>query len=135
MYPTCSKPVHACICLARCEASEESVLPELVELLNDEENRVRVCALESVVDQLSLWSEQCRRTQVLPLLRGFCETAGKSDDWTLVKGPAKLLGRLCYELKGRKDCTSMSTIRITDKASDPDRVDSLPIYNVQNALG
>ena len=76
------------------------MLPELVELLNDEENRVRVSALEAVVELLSLWSQQCRQTQVLPLLRGLCETAGKSDNWTLVKGLAKYLGRFCYEMKG-----------------------------------
>ncbi len=87
------------------------MLPELVELLNDEENRVRVSALEALVDLLSLWSEQCRMAQVLPLFRGLCETAGKSDDWTLVKGPTRLLGRLCYEMKGALEGTIIDLLQ------------------------
>lgn len=74
-----------------------------MELLNDEETHVRVCALAALTDLLTLWSEQCLKTQVIPLVQGFCETANKSDDCVLLEGVAKLLGRLCYEMKGTSD--------------------------------
>lgn len=76
------------------------MLPELVELLNDEETQVRVCALEALTDLLTLWSQQCQRTQVVPLVQGFCEAASKSDNWILLIGVARLLGKICYSLKG-----------------------------------
>lgn len=84
----------------RSQISEETILPELVELLNDEEAEVRVSALESLTALLPLWTETCLGKQVLPLVKGFYDSAGKSKDWALLEGVARLLGRLCYGLKG-----------------------------------
>ncbi len=84
----------------RREISESSIFPEIVELLNDEENRVRVSSLEALSDLLSLWSEGCLRAQVVPLVKKFCDSAAKADDPLLIDSLAKLLGKLCYEMKG-----------------------------------
>ena len=84
----------------RPQISEESILPELVELLNDEEAVVRVSALESLTALLPLWTQTCLSKQVLPLVKGFYDTVGKSKDWTLLEGVARLLGRLCHGLRG-----------------------------------
>ena len=81
--------------------AEGSILPELVELLNDEENFVRVTALQVLTDLLTLWSEQCQKSLVIPLVQGFCKAANKSRDWQQLEGVSQLLGRICYEMKGR----------------------------------
>ena len=93
--------MYVCMYVCRRELSEECLLPELVELLNDEENRVRVCALESLAELTSSWSEQCLKTQVLPLVRGFCDTVIKQEDYVLIEGVARMLGRLCYDMRGK----------------------------------
>lgn len=81
--------------------SEESLLPELVELMNDEETRVRVAALGAMTDLVSLWSEECVRKVVVPLVIKFCESAAKANDPQLMEGVATYLGRLCYEMRGK----------------------------------
>lgn len=80
--------------------AETSVMPELVELLKDEETQVRVAALEVMVDLISFWSEPCLHKTVKPLLQKFCDNVTKTNDLIVLQGVARLLGKLCYELKG-----------------------------------
>ena len=68
--------------------------------MNDEENRVRVAALEALTDMLSLWPKECLKTRVLPLICKFCESSMESDNTLLIEGVAKLIGRICYETQG-----------------------------------
>lgn len=79
--------------------SEESLFPELVELLNDEESTVRVSALEALTELLSLWSQDCLSKQVIPLVQTLYEFVAKNKDWTLIEGVARLLGKICYGLR------------------------------------
>ncbi len=83
------------------ELAEVNVLPELIELLKDEESAVRIAALEVMVDLISFWTEPCLRTTVKPLLSKFCESVTKKSDFVILEGVARLLGKLCYELKGK----------------------------------
>lgn len=78
-----------------------NVLPELIELLKDEESAVRVAALEVMVDLISFWTEPCLRATVKPLLSKFCESITKKADFVILEGIARLLGKLCFELKGK----------------------------------
>jgi len=80
--------------------AEANILPELIELLKDEEAMVRIAALEVMVDLISFWSESCTRKTVKPLLSNFCEFGIKSSDPAIGEGIAKHLGKLCYEIKG-----------------------------------
>lgn len=74
--------------------------------MNDEENQVRVSALEALSEMLTLsedgmWSEDCLRKQVLPLVQAFYDAVGKGKDWVLVEGAARLLGQLCHGMRRR----------------------------------
>lgn len=75
------------------------MLPELIELLKDEESGVRVAALEVLVDLASFWPESCL-TKIKPLLQKFCDNVTKANDLVMLEGLARLLGRLCHEFKG-----------------------------------
>ena len=88
------------VLFCRSKQSEESLFPELVELLNDEESTVRVSALEVLTELLSLWSQDCLSKQVIPLVHTLYESVAKSKDWTLIEGVARLLGKICYGLRG-----------------------------------
>ena len=86
--------------------AEASILPELIELLKDEETMVRIAALEVMVDLISFWSEPCVRKTVKPLLGSFCEAVTKTSDATILEGIARHLGKLCYEIKGTNSSTT-----------------------------
>ena len=86
----------------RSDISEESLFPELAELLVDEEIRVRVAALEAMTELISLWSVDHLKNKVAPHLHKICETALNSEDAVLVEGVARLLGRICHEMKGEE---------------------------------
>ncbi|XP_014681369.1 PREDICTED: serine/threonine-protein phosphatase 4 regulatory subunit 4-like [Priapulus caudatus] len=79
------------------EATKISILPELVELANDEESFVRLAGLEAVVSLLSLLDDDTCVHIIIPLVRKFCEMAMKAEDPTLAV-VAKQLGKLCHGL-------------------------------------
>lgn len=97
--------VRACMCkqldsVARgigLESTKNSILPELVELANDEEGAVRLAALETVVHLLSLLDDDTCIYIIIPLVRKICEITLKAEDCSLPV-VARLLGKLCHGL-------------------------------------
>jgi len=97
--------VRGCMCLqldsvARglgLEATKSAVLPELVELTSDEESRVRLAGLETVVNILSLLDEETCTETIVPLVIKFYHKAMKDEDQTL-PAVAKNIGKLCHSL-------------------------------------
>ncbi|CAI9734860.1 serine/threonine-protein phosphatase 4 regulatory subunit 4-like isoform X4 [Octopus vulgaris] len=79
------------------EATKNAILPELVELTNDEEVYVRMMGLETVVNILSLLDDDTCSNTIIPLVIRFYEQCLYSKDHTL---PiiAKHIGRLCHGL-------------------------------------
>ncbi|XP_033105382.1 serine/threonine-protein phosphatase 4 regulatory subunit 4-like [Anneissia japonica] len=107
--------VRACMCrqldaVARglgLEPTKSAILPELVELSNDEESCVRLAALETIVNLLSLLDdgitknaffsqETCTQT-IIPLVCKFCENAMVLEDATLPT-VSRQFGKLCHGL-------------------------------------
>ena len=82
------------------EQAKSSILPELIELMNDEECCVRVAALETLSDLISFLDEPTLKTQIVPLVKKFCQRAFNSGDNSLTT-VVRLLGRLCDLLKGK----------------------------------
>ena len=80
------------------------MIPELMELLNDEESHVRMSAVEVMVGLLSFWSEHCISKSVKPLLHKVCSDVIKTGDLVMLDGIAGVLGKLCHELKGNVTC-------------------------------
>ena len=70
------------------------ILPNLIELLSDEECCVRVAAVETLVELVSFLDEGTLRSETVPLLMKFCEEALSAGDSTLLT-VARLLGRIC----------------------------------------
>ncbi|XP_038046953.1 serine/threonine-protein phosphatase 4 regulatory subunit 4-like isoform X2 [Patiria miniata] len=97
--------VRACMCrqldlVARglgLEPTKSAILPELVELSNDEESCVRLAALETIVSLLSLLDDETCTQTIIPLVCKFCETAMRCEDSTL-PAVARQFGRLCHGL-------------------------------------
>ncbi|XP_067680173.1 serine/threonine-protein phosphatase 4 regulatory subunit 4-like [Haliotis asinina] len=79
------------------EATKSAILPELVELTNDEESYVRITGLETVVSILSLLDDDTCITTIIPLVTKFCQQAMLAEDSTLPV-VARQLGRLCHGL-------------------------------------
>ncbi|WAR19771.1 PP4R4-like protein [Mya arenaria] len=87
--------VRGCMCLQLdpvsrglgLEATKSAILPELVELTNDEESYVRIAGLQTVVNILTLVDEDTCRATLIPLVCKFCQQAMKTEDVTL---PIKL---------------------------------------------
>lgn len=79
------------------EATKSAILPELVELTNDEEIYVRMMGLETVVNILSLLDDDTCSNTIIPLVIRFYEQCLSSKDHTL---PiiAKHIGSLCHGL-------------------------------------
>ncbi|XP_021373715.1 serine/threonine-protein phosphatase 4 regulatory subunit 4-like isoform X1 [Mizuhopecten yessoensis] len=88
-------------CVARglgLEPTKSAILPELVELTNDEEGFVRTAGLETVVSILSLLDEDTCNNTIIPLVCKFCQQAMQNEDSTLPV-VAKQLGRLAHGLQ------------------------------------
>ena len=83
----------------RLDLTKSSILPNLIELTSDEECSVRVAALETLVELISFLDEGTLRSETVPLLKKFCEEALSAGDGSLLT-VARLLGRMCHELKG-----------------------------------
>ncbi|XP_070577701.1 serine/threonine-protein phosphatase 4 regulatory subunit 4-like isoform X13 [Ptychodera flava] len=79
------------------ESTKSAILPELVELSNDEESFVRLAALETVVSLLSLLDDETCVNTIIPLMCRFCENALQNEDPTL-PSVAHQFGRLCHGL-------------------------------------
>lgn len=79
------------------EATKSAILPELVELANDEESYVQLAGIETVVNMLSLLDDETCTQIIVPLVKKFCENSMKSEDITLPV-IAKQLGKLCHGL-------------------------------------
>ncbi|XP_032233153.2 serine/threonine-protein phosphatase 4 regulatory subunit 4 isoform X2 [Nematostella vectensis] len=97
--------VRACMCqelesIARAlgtETTKTSVIPELVELTNDEETSVRLSGMETITNLLNLLDDDTCTSTIIPLVKRFCENAPKSSKESLIM-VAKLLGKLCHGL-------------------------------------
>ncbi|KAL4238285.1 Serine/threonine-protein phosphatase 4 regulatory subunit 4 [Mactra antiquata] len=95
--------VRGCMCLQLdpvsrglgLEATKSAILPELVELTNDEESYVRIAGLQTVVNILTLVDEDTCRGTLVPLVCKFCQQSIKSEDVTLPV-VAKEIGRLSH---------------------------------------
>ena len=85
------------------------IFPELIELTNDEECCVRIAGVETLTELISFLDEETLRSDVVPLVKKFCEQALMSGDNSLPV-VARLLGRLCHELKGTHVRVSRCTI-------------------------
>ena len=59
---------------------------------------MRVVAMETLTDLLSFLDEETRRTQIVPLIKKFCQRSLNSGDKSLTT-VARLFGRLCDQLK------------------------------------
>jgi hypothetical protein len=68
--------------------------------MNDEECCVRVAALETLCDLISFLDDLTLKTQIVPLVKKFCQRAFNSGDNSLTT-VVRLLGRLCDLLKGK----------------------------------
>jgi len=98
--------VRQCMCrqldrLARAlgvDLAMSLIFPELIELTNDEECCVRIAGVETLTELISFLDEETLRSNVVPLVKKFCEQALMSGDNSLPV-VARLLGRLCHELK------------------------------------
>ena len=60
---------------------------------------MRVAAVETLVELISFLDEGTLRSETVPLLVKFCEEAFSAGDSSLLT-VARLLGRMCHELKG-----------------------------------
>ncbi|KAK2169619.1 hypothetical protein LSH36_8g03024 [Paralvinella palmiformis] len=65
------------------EQTKSAILPELVELTNDEESYVRLAGLETVVSILSLLDDETCTETIVPLVCKFCQQALSNEDYTL----------------------------------------------------
>ncbi|GAB6023261.1 Serine/threonine-protein phosphatase 4 regulatory subunit 4 [Chamberlinius hualienensis] len=79
------------------EATKNSILPELVELANDESAAVRLAAIETVVQMLSLLDDETCVQIIAPLVKKFCDNSLRLEDITLPV-VAKQIGKLCHGL-------------------------------------
>ncbi|XP_060560936.1 serine/threonine-protein phosphatase 4 regulatory subunit 4-like isoform X3 [Ruditapes philippinarum] len=77
------------------EATKSAILPELVELTNDEESYVRIAGLQTVVNILTLVDEDTCRATLIPLVCKFCQQSVKTEDVTLPV-VAREIGKLCH---------------------------------------
>ena len=79
------------------ELTKSAILPVLVELSNDETAEVRLSAVETVVQLLSLLDDEVCNNTIVPLVMKSCDQARTLEDCTLPV-IARHLGRLCHGL-------------------------------------
>ncbi|XP_023226349.1 serine/threonine-protein phosphatase 4 regulatory subunit 4-like [Centruroides sculpturatus] len=79
------------------EATKSAILPELVELANDEESYVRLTGIETVVQMLPMLDDETCIQIIIPLVKKFCENSIRTEDATLPV-IARHLGKLCHGL-------------------------------------
>ena len=96
----------------RLEQAKSTILPELIELTNDEECSVRVAAIETLCDLLSFLDDALLKTHIIPLVKKFCQRSLNSGDDSLTT-VVRLYGRFCDQLKGE-----LNIILLHDKSVD-----------------
>ncbi|TRY77320.1 hypothetical protein TCAL_11644 [Tigriopus californicus] len=79
------------------DITKAAILPQLVELSNDEKSQVRLAAIETVVHLLSLLDDETCTQIIVPLVIKSCEQAKHLEDESL-PSIAHFLGRLCHGL-------------------------------------
>jgi serine/threonine-protein phosphatase 4 regulatory subunit 4 len=79
------------------EATKAMIMPQLVELSNDEVSDVRLAAIETVVNLLSVLDDDICTQTIVPLVIKSCDQAKQLEDETLPR-LAHHLGRLCHGL-------------------------------------
>ena len=89
---------------------------------------MRVAAIEALIDLLSFLDKPTLKNEVVPLLKRFCDWSLKPGGQDAVSAVARLLGRMCYELKGTPNCY---TYRIPPLIGPP----NLIIHLVQSEGG
>lgn len=102
--------VRACMCqqletIARAlglESTQSIIIPELVELTNDEETNVRLAGLETITNLLSLLDDDTCTAIIIPLVQKFCDEIPK-DRWESLLTVARLFGKLSYGLSVNLD--------------------------------
>ena len=80
-----------------------TVLPELFELLNDEDGRVKQSALECLIRMLELIPKEARKERVIPMLHGLCTDTSESASFILVGVFGRILQRVACDLEGDDD--------------------------------
>ncbi|XP_020626125.1 serine/threonine-protein phosphatase 4 regulatory subunit 4-like isoform X2 [Orbicella faveolata] len=102
--------VRACMCqqletIARAlglESTQSIIIPELVELTNDEETSVRLAGLETITNLLSLLDDDTCTAVIIPLVQKFCDEIPKQSSESLLT-VARLFGKLSYGLSVNLD--------------------------------
>ena len=89
----------------RLDTAKTTLLPQLIELTNDEEPSVKSAAIEALLDLVTFLDKSMVTDEVVPIMRRFCEWACGSNDNEAVLSVAKLMGRICHELKGKVYCS------------------------------
>ncbi|XP_068083242.1 uncharacterized protein [Anabrus simplex] len=79
------------------EGCKVALLPSLVELANDEESKVRLAALNTIVDILSHLQADTMKSTIIPLVKKICSHALAVEDMVL-GGTSLQLGKLCLGL-------------------------------------
>ncbi|XP_028809489.1 serine/threonine-protein phosphatase 4 regulatory subunit 4 [Denticeps clupeoides] len=97
--------VRSCMCrqlenVARgigLEHIKAAVLPELVELAQDEGNTVRLAAFDTIINLLEMFDNDDRTCVIFPLVKTFCEKCIKADEAVLASLSYQY-GKLCHGL-------------------------------------
>ncbi|UYV63380.1 PPP4R4 [Cordylochernes scorpioides] len=100
------------------ETSRSAVLPELVELAQDEAAGVRRAAVRALAAMAPLLSHEDGRTTLAPLLRKCCSQALASLDPLVLPCLARALGALCRALAGNSHCNLMPDLVPQAEKSD-----------------
>ncbi|KAK3599632.1 hypothetical protein CHS0354_029090 [Potamilus streckersoni] len=78
------------------DATKSAILPELVELTNDEESYVRIAGIETVVNILTLVDEDVCKNTLIPLVCKICQESLQADNNVMLPVVAMQLGQLCH---------------------------------------
>ncbi|TRY57017.1 hypothetical protein DNTS_023928 [Danionella cerebrum] len=97
--------VRACMCrqlenITRgigLELTKIEVLPELVELAQDEASTVRLAAFDTIINLLEMFDSDDRTCVIFPLVKAFCEKCFKGDEAVLASLSFQY-GKLCHGL-------------------------------------
>uniref|UniRef100_A0A672NC38 Protein phosphatase 4, regulatory subunit 4 n=1 Tax=Sinocyclocheilus grahami TaxID=75366 RepID=A0A672NC38_SINGR len=97
--------VRACMCrqlenITRgigLDHTKVEVLPELVELAQDEASTVRLAAFDTIINLLEMFDSDDRTCVIFPLVKAFCEKCFKGDEAVLASLSYQY-GKLCHGL-------------------------------------
>ncbi|XP_051952158.1 serine/threonine-protein phosphatase 4 regulatory subunit 4-like isoform X2 [Xyrauchen texanus] len=97
--------VRSCMCrqlenIARgigVDLTKVEVLPELVELAQDESSTVILAAFDTIINLLEMFDSDDRTCVIFPLVKAFCEKCFKADEAALTSLSCQY-GKLCHGL-------------------------------------